>query len=68
MSRRAAALRELAPEERVTRLGELRSELMHERGVASMGGQPASPGRMRSLRKQVARLQTVMRELGERYG
>jgi len=49
-------------------VSELRSELMHERGVASMGGQPASPGRMRSLRRQVARLQTIMRELGERHG
>ena len=68
MSRKANALRELAPEERVTRLSELRSELMHERGAASMGGQPASPGRMRSLRRQVARLQTIMRELGERHG
>ena len=36
MSRKANALRELAPEERVTRLSELRSELMHERGVASL--------------------------------
>ncbi len=68
MSRKAAALRELAPEERVARPGELRSELMHGRGVASMGAPPASPGRRRSLRKQVARLQTVMRDLGERYG
>ncbi|MEE3192827.1 MAG: 50S ribosomal protein L29 [Candidatus Thermoplasmatota archaeon] len=46
----------------------MRSELMHERGIASMGGQPASPGRMRSLRRQVARLQTIMRELGEHHG
>ena len=68
MSHKANVLRELAPEERIARLGELRSELMHERGIASMGGQPASPGRMRSLRRQVPRLQTIMRELGEQYG
>ena len=37
MSHKANALRELAPEERVARLDELRGELMHERGVASMG-------------------------------
>ncbi len=41
-------LREMQPEERDVRLKELRSELMNERGVASMGGQPTSPGRMRS--------------------
>ena len=68
MSRKANALRELAPEERGARLDALRGELMHERGVAAMGGQPASPGRMRSLRRQVARLQTIMHELGEQHG
>ena len=41
-------LREMQPEERDVRLKELRSELMNERGVASMGGQPTSPGRMRA--------------------
>ena len=45
-------LREMQPEERDSRLRELRSELMNERGVASMGGQPTSPGRMRALKKQ----------------
>ena len=68
MSRKANALRELAPEERGARRGAQRSERKHERGVASKGGPPASPGRMRSLRRQVARLQTIMRELGERHG
>jgi large subunit ribosomal protein L29 len=56
-------LREMQPEERDIRLKELRSELMNERGVASMGGQPTSPGRMRSLKKQIARLLTIMREI-----
>jgi|TARA_B110000263_G_scaffold242885_1_gene248927 large subunit ribosomal protein L29 len=56
-------LREMQPEERDIRLKELRSELMNERGVASMGGQPTSPGRMRALKKQIARLLTIMREI-----
>ena len=56
-------LREMQPEERDVRLKELRSELMNERDVASMGGQPTSPGRMRALKKQIARLTTIMREI-----
>ena len=56
-------LRQMQPEERDIRLKELRSELMNERGVASMGGQPTSPGRMRALKKQIARLTTIMREI-----
>ena len=56
-------LREMQPEERDVRLKELRSELMNERGIASMGGQPTSPGRMRALKKQIARLLTIMREI-----
>ena len=56
-------LREMQPEDRDVRLKELRSELMNERGVASMGGQPTSPGRMRALKKQIARLTTIMREI-----
>ena len=45
--------REMQPEERESRLRELRSELMNERGVASMGGQPTSPGRMRALKNKL---------------
>ena len=61
-------LREMQPEERDVRLKELRSELMNERGIASMGGQPTSPGRMRALKKQIARLTTIMREIESESG
>jgi large subunit ribosomal protein L29 len=42
---------------------EISNELMHERGVAAMGGAPASPGKIRALRTNVARIHTIMREL-----
>ena len=61
--KKPSEIREMQPEERDSRLHELRSELMNERGVASMGGQPTSPGRMRALKKQIARLTTSMREI-----
>jgi large subunit ribosomal protein L29 len=59
---RSKEIREMSPEERATKLKELRSELMHERGVAAMGGAPPNPGKIRALRTQVARMLTIMRE------
>ncbi len=59
---RSKEIREMSPEERATKLKELRSELMHERGVAAMGGAPPNPGKIRALRTQVARMLTIMKE------
>ena len=56
-------LRAMRPEELREKLESLEDELMHERGVAAMGGAPPSPGRLRALRKNVARIRTVIREL-----
>ena len=56
-------IREMQSEERDSRLMELRSELMNERGIASMGGQPTSPGRMRAIKRQIARIMTIEREI-----
>jgi large subunit ribosomal protein L29 len=49
-------------EEIKKKYGELREELMRERGISAMGGAPPSPGKIESLRRQVARMETVMRE------
>ncbi|HID73560.1 MAG TPA: 50S ribosomal protein L29 [Thermoplasmata archaeon] len=59
---KANEIRRMTPEERERKLKELRDELMHERGVAAMGGAPVSPGRFRSLRTEIARILTVMAE------
>ena len=55
-------LRGMRPEDRRAKLKELNDDLMHERGVAAMGGAPASPGKMKALRKNIARILTVERE------
>jgi len=47
---------------REKKLFELREELMHERGVAAMGGAPPNPGKIRALRKNIARILTIQRE------
>ena len=59
-------IREMSPEQRKEKLNELKSELMHERGVAAMGGSPPSPGKIRQLRMSIAKLLTIMREEGEK--
>jgi large subunit ribosomal protein L29 len=56
-------IRAMRPEDLKLKFKELSDELMHERGVAAMGGAPASPGKLRALRTNVARIHTVMREL-----
>ena len=62
---KAKEIRAFNPEERKEKLLELKRELMHERGVAAMGGSPPSPGKIRQLRTSIARLLTIMREEGE---
>ncbi len=59
---KAKQIREMTPEERERKLNELRRELMHEKGIAAMGGAPVSPGKLRALKKQIARILTVMNE------
>jgi len=64
---RTKEIRAMDAETRSKKLTELRDELMHERGVAAMDGAPPSPGKIRALRKNIARILTVMRE-EERFG
>lgn len=59
-------MREMSEEERKSKLQELRTELMHERGVAAMGGAPPNPGKIRALRINVARLLTIENETTRR--
>jgi len=55
-------IRAMDADTRAKRLVELRDELMHERGVAAMGGAPPSPGKIRALRTNIARILTIMTE------
>ena len=62
---KASEIREMSPEEREEKLKSLKNDLMHERGQAAMGGAPASPGKIKALRKNIARIKTVNREAKE---
>ena len=59
---RTKEIRAMDAETIAKKLTELRDELMHERGVAAMGGAPPNPGKIRALRKNIARILTIMRE------
>lgn len=58
-------VRAMTPEERKENMVKLREELLHERGVADMGGAPTSPGKIAHMKRTVARILTVMKEKGE---
>jgi len=59
---KAKEIREFTHEQKIEKLEELKRELMHERGVAAMGGSPPSPGKIRQIRMEIEKLLTIMRE------
>jgi len=55
-------IRGMTPEDKEKKLKEMRITLVHERGVAAMGGAPSNPGKIRTLRRDIARILTIIRE------
>jgi large subunit ribosomal protein L29 len=55
-------IREMAPDERRRRLEELRTELSKLRTMISAGGSVENPGRVKALRRTIAKMLTVTRE------
>lgn len=55
-------IRKMSLEEMQTKLRELRAELARARAIAATGGSLENPGRIRELRRTIARLLTVMKE------
>lgn len=55
-------IRGMKADERNNALTEAQKELMHERGVAAMGGAMRNPGKIRVLRRQIARILTIQNE------
>lgn len=62
---RTKEIRDMGAEDRSAKLVELKDELMHERGAAAMGGAPASPGKIRAIRTNIARILTIQKEEGK---
>ena len=55
-------LKKLKPEEQEKRLKELKLELLKERGNVEMGGNVKNPGRIKTIRRNIARLLTFKHE------
>ncbi len=62
---RTDEVRNMNLEERKEELEKLKTELIRERAIASAGGAPENPGRMGEIRRTIARIRTIQRELKE---
>jgi len=56
---RKRELKQMLPEEREKKLTELRTELVHLRTMVASGGTVENPGRIREIRRTIARLLTI---------
>jgi large subunit ribosomal protein L29 len=55
-------LREMSVPELEEKIVELRSQLSRERALISSGTRPENPGKIKKIRKNIARLLTVLNE------
>jgi large subunit ribosomal protein L29 len=59
---RAKEIRGMSDDQVEKQLKDLRSELLKERAITSTGGAPENPGRIRELRRTIARILTIRKE------
>jgi large subunit ribosomal protein L29 len=59
---RAKEVREMSDEQIKKQLKDLRNELLKERAITATGGAPENPGRIRELRRTIARILTIQKE------
>ncbi|HPR66948.1 MAG TPA: 50S ribosomal protein L29 [Methanothrix sp.] len=59
---RVDELRNMSPEELGEELEKLKSELIRERGLVVSGGAPENPGRIREIKRSIARIKTIQKE------
>ncbi len=62
---RVDEVRNMNPIERQEELDKLKLELIRERAIASAGGAPENPGRIREIRRTIARIKTIQTEIKE---
>ena len=62
---RTKEIRKMNPQQRAARLKSTRDELLAIRAKLSSGGSIEDPGRIKELKRVIARIITVQRELGE---
>jgi len=60
---RSDEIRKMNSEERQAELDKLVMELIRERAVTSAGGAPESPGKIKEIRRTIARIKTIQTEI-----
>lgn len=55
-------IRKMNPDERQEEMDKLAMELIRERAIASAGGAPESPGKIKEIRRTIARIKTIQTE------
>jgi large subunit ribosomal protein L29 len=58
-------IRDMTPAEREAELEDLQTELLNARAVQAAGGAPENPGRIKEIRKAIARIKTIENEESE---
>ncbi|MFP4626681.1 MAG: 50S ribosomal protein L29 [Natronomonas sp.] len=58
-------IRDMTPAEREAELEQLETELLNSRAIQAAGGAPEDPGRIKELRRTIARIKTLQREAGD---
>jgi len=61
---KVSEMRTMTKQELDDELASLRAELIAERAKRSAGGAPENPGRVKSIKRTIARILTVKRERG----
>lgn len=62
MNKKAKALRGMTREQSMEKLKEMRKELLKMNSQIAVGTAPESPGKVKQVKKQIARIITVMNE------
>lgn len=57
-------LRDMTEEDARKKLMDVQAELMRQKGKITSGGAPENPGRMKLLKRTVARILTIMKQRG----
>lgn len=55
-------VRDMTPAEREAELEDLETELLNAESVKAAGGMPDNPGRIKELRRTIARIKTIQNE------
>ena len=58
-------IRDMTAAERQVELEELETELLNSKAQRASGGMPESPGRVKEMKKTIARIKTIQQEEGD---